>query len=187
MSIITEGYGPGETVATWGYGTSLLEEVVLKIRFLFRMFKRHISLSMSHVHDITMETKQREIATKLSSVSSMELDVGEINIDLQITKRDIDMKVEVEKKMRINPGDCLWVEATLTDESGSPFTPDSHEISLTGPGCDEDFTGVTQVGNGRFKVQVQIPTTGGVGLYTLKWVACKGTCRETEKYNFVVK
>lgn len=85
-----------------------------------------------------------------------------------------------------NVGDTLWIEATITDDKGSAFIPDSHQVTLTGPRCNTTISDVTHISGARFKALIQIPITGGRGLYTLTWVVKKDGLQETEKYNFVV-
>lgn len=86
-----------------------------------------------------------------------------------------------------NLGDSFWMEASVRDvDTGKLVDPDSHEIKLTGPNCNQVNTLPTRVSTGKFKVKLQIPVNGSRGLYTVEWVVIYGSDRETEKYNFVV-
>ena len=92
MSIATDGYGPGQTIAAWGY--SFLDEIIVKAKILLEMLKRTLSLSLVKMYDVDLETNQKEIDVEVGG-SSVEMDVNKINIDLEMTKTNIGIEMEV--------------------------------------------------------------------------------------------
>ena len=92
MSIATDGYGPGETLATWGY--SFLEQVIVKAKILLEMLKRKISLALIKSYEVILEPRQKGIGMEIGG-SLMEVSTSKTNIDLEMTKTNIDMEMEV--------------------------------------------------------------------------------------------
>ena len=92
MSIATDGYGPGETLVTWGY--SFLEQVIVKAKILLEMLKRRISIALVKTYELVLEPRQKRIDVEMSG-SSVEIITTKTNIDLEMTKTNIDIEMEV--------------------------------------------------------------------------------------------
>lgn len=84
-----------------------------------------------------------------------------------------------------NPGDTLWMEATMKN-GNSPLTPDSQTVTLIGPNCNQTSDTIVKTGSGKYKAKISIPKTGRPGLYTIAWTVIADGDQETEKHYFVV-
>jgi len=92
MTIATDGYGPGEGVATWGY--SFLEQIIVKAKIILEMLKREISLALIKTYEMTLEPRQRQIGVEVVG-PFMEMGATKTTIDLEMTKTNIDIELEV--------------------------------------------------------------------------------------------
>jgi len=89
----------------------------------------------------------------------------------------------------VNLGDCIKIKSTITDEDGSPLTPDSHEISLldSSENLIEMKDNPDAKGGGVFEVEFHLPTSGPVGVWEVEWQICTGgNCNERERFTFWV-
>jgi len=85
-------------------------------------------------------------------------------------------------------GSTVTIEATITDESGNPLTPDSQLVEIYDPdgNLKASSTTPTLVSTGVYRFSYTLPSDAELGEWLVKWKVEKGAYVEIEPLRFEV-
>ena len=91
--------------------------------------------------------------------------------------------------MGVNLGDSVKFKATIKDENGVLFDPDSQNIVLKDPRktSRSTTTNPTHLSLGVFEAAFIIPTSGPDGVWQIEWMTITGGEPEKERFYFTVE